>query len=85
MLEIEPLELHFPFEHNKAITRSVELINDTDDAFAFRIIASSSLPYNTKPSKSIIGPRSRCSVTIALEALEMAPEQCEYGASWFYV
>ena len=26
MLEIEPLELHFPFEHNKAITRSVELI-----------------------------------------------------------
>jgi len=37
------------------------------------------------PSKSIVGPRFRCSVTIALEALEMAPEQCEYGASRFYV
>ncbi|RCV39145.1 hypothetical protein SETIT_8G200000v2 [Setaria italica] len=85
MLEIEPLELHFRFEHNKAITRSVELINDTDDAFAFRITASSSLPYYTKPSKSIVGPRSRCSVTVALEALEMAPEQCKYGASRFYV
>lgn len=85
MLGIEPLELHFPFEHNKTITRSLELINDTDDTFAFRIESSSSLPYCTQPSKNIVPPRSRYVVTITLEAQEMAPEQCKYGASQFYV
>jgi coatomer subunit beta' len=85
MLGIEPLELHFPFEHNKAMTHSIELINDTDDCFAFRITTSSSLLYCTQPSKSVVPPRSKCSVTITLQALEMAPEQCNYGASQFNV
>ncbi|XP_066342158.1 vesicle-associated protein 3-1-like [Miscanthus floridulus] len=85
MIEIEPLELHFPYEHNKAITRTIELINDTDDYFAFRITTSSSLLYRTQPSKNIVPPRSKCSITITLQALVMAPEQCNYGASQFYV
>jgi len=85
MIEIEPLELHFPYEHNKAITRAIELINDTDDCFAFRITTLSSLLYLTQPSKNIVPPRSKCSVNITLQALEMAPEQCNYGASQFYV
>ena len=36
-------------------------------------------------AKNIVPPRSKCSVTITLQALEMAPEQCNYGASQFYV
>ena len=84
MLEIEPLELHFLFEHNKVITRSIEMINDTDDYFAFRVTTASSLLYCTQPNKNIVPLRSKFSVTITLQALEMAPEQCNYGASQFY-
>ncbi|CAL4991223.1 unnamed protein product [Urochloa decumbens] len=85
MLGIQPLELHFQFQLNTVITRSVELTNDTDDYFAYRITTSSLLPYCTQPSKNIVPPRSKCSVTITFQALDMAPEKCKYGASQFYV
>lgn len=85
MLGIEPLDLNFPFELNKATSHSVKITNDTDDYFAFRITTSSSLPYCTEPSKNIVRPGDMCSVTITLQALEIAPEQSKYGASRFYV
>jgi coatomer subunit beta' len=85
MLRIEPLELHFQFQLNTVIKRSVVLINDTDDYFAYRITTSSLVPYCTQPSKNIVPPRSKCGVTITLQALEMESEKCKYGASQFYV
>ncbi|CAN6334009.1 unnamed protein product [Urochloa humidicola] len=73
MLGIEPLDVRLPFEPNKRISCSVELTNDTDDHFAFRISPTSHRPYSVQPKKDIVPPRSNCSVTITLEALENAP------------
>ncbi|CAL4899287.1 unnamed protein product [Urochloa decumbens] len=73
MLGIEPLEMHFPFELNKQISCSVELTNDTDDYFAFRISTTSLRPYRINTNKDILPPRSKCSVTITLQALEKEP------------
>ncbi|KAJ1261656.1 hypothetical protein BS78_09G047200 [Paspalum vaginatum] len=73
MLGIEPLEIYLPFELNKQIACSVELTNDTDDHFAFRIATTSLRPYCIEANKGILPPRSKSSVTITLQALEMAP------------
>ncbi|CAL4899286.1 unnamed protein product [Urochloa decumbens] len=80
MLGIEPLEIHLAFEPNKQISSSVELTNDTDDYFAFRITTTSLRPYCIDTDKDILPlpPRSKCSITITLQALEKAPprNQC---------
>src|SRR6266498_2328625 len=75
MLEIEPLEVHFAVELNKQISCSVELTNDTDDYFAFRISTTSLHPYCIHPTKDIVPARSKCSVTITLQPLEKSPMQ----------
>ncbi|CAN6334018.1 unnamed protein product [Urochloa humidicola] len=73
MLGIEPLDVRLPYECNKKISCSVELTNNTDDHFAFSISPTSHRPYGIQPKKNIVPPRSKCSVTITLEALENAP------------
>lgn len=85
MLGIRPLELRFSFEHNKCTTRAVELINDTNDHFAFKITASSSLPCSIQPSKDVVLPGSKSRVTITLQPLEMAPLLHGYGVPQFTV
>jgi hypothetical protein len=72
MLGVEPLEIHLPFELNMQISRSVELINDTDDHFAFRVSTTSLRPYCIEENKGTVPPRSKCSVTISMQALDKA-------------
>jgi len=73
MLGIEPLRRHVSLELNKQVSCSVELSNDTDDFFAFRVSTTSLRPYSIQPNKDIVPPGSKCSLTITLEALEKAP------------
>ncbi|WVZ96313.1 hypothetical protein U9M48_041968 [Paspalum notatum var. saurae] len=73
MLGIEPLEIYLPFELNKQISCSVDLTNDTDDHFAFRIATTSLRPYRIEANNGTLPPRSKSSVTITLQALEKAP------------
>lgn len=69
MLGIEPLEIHLSFELNKQISCSIEVSNDMDDYFAFRISTTSLHPYYINTNKGILPPRSKCGITITLEAL----------------
>ncbi|KAL6647184.1 hypothetical protein ACP70R_014621 [Stipagrostis hirtigluma subsp. patula] len=75
MLGIEPLELHFPFEPNKQISCSLQLTNDTDDYFAFRIEAMNPLQYRIDPIKDVVPPRSKCSVTVMTQTPKQAPNR----------
>lgn len=75
MLDVEPLEMHFPFELYKHIPGSIELTNDTDDYFAFRMSSISVRPYFIHPVKGIVPPQSKCSVTIMLQPQERVPPQ----------
>lgn len=66
MLGIEPLEIHCPFEERDGkLSRSIELINDTDDYFAF-ITKPTLRRLRTHPEKGIVPPRSKCSVTVTM-------------------
>ncbi|GJM94485.1 hypothetical protein PR202_ga11132 [Eleusine coracana subsp. coracana] len=79
MLGVEPLEIHLSFELNKQITCSFHLDNDTDDYFAFSISTHSLRTYNIHPSIGIVQPRSKCTVSIALQPQKKAPleEHCK--------
>ncbi|KAM0898215.1 hypothetical protein ACQ4PT_022058 [Festuca glaucescens] len=74
MLDIEPLELCFPFELNNQITSSIELTNKTNAFIAFNIQTMSPLPYFIQPKKDIVAPRSKYSVNITLQSLDKAPQ-----------
>lgn len=74
LLEIDPLELTFPFKPNKQIQSSVELNNERDDYIAFDIQKPrNTLTYFIKPNKGIIPPHSRSSVTVTFQASEREP------------
>jgi hypothetical protein len=73
MLGIEPLELHFPFDLNNHISRSLELTNETNDFIAFIVQTTSSLSYCIQPNKDIVAPRSKYNINITLQPLKKAP------------
>jgi hypothetical protein len=73
LLEIEPLELNFPFEINKQIPCSLQLTNVTDEYVAFDTEMTSMLQYCTEPEIGVVPPRSKCTVTVTLQARERAP------------
>jgi hypothetical protein len=74
LLEIDPLELNFPFKLNKQIQSSFELNNERDDYIAFKIQRPSILNYSVEPNKGITPPHSRSSVTVTLQASNRAPD-----------
>ncbi|KAL6629507.1 hypothetical protein ACP70R_029272 [Stipagrostis hirtigluma subsp. patula] len=74
MLGIEPLELHFPFEPNKQISCSLQLSNDTNDYFAFRIETMNPLQYCIEPIQDVVPPRSKYIVNVMTQTREQAPK-----------
>lgn len=77
MLQIDPLELHFPFELNKQMSCSLDLTNETDSCIAFSIQKMSTLPFCIQPQKGIVWPHSKCMVDITLQQHEKAPRHAD--------
>ncbi|XP_037403947.1 dual specificity protein kinase shkB-like [Triticum dicoccoides] len=74
LLDIDPLELHFPFEANKQIPCLLQLSNPGDDYIAFYVHTSSG-QYLIEPSKGIVPPQSKSNVIITFQAQKMAPHR----------
>jgi hypothetical protein len=77
MLGIELLEIHFPFELDQQISHSIELSNDTDGYIAFMTKARLR-HFCIEPNKGIVPPRSKCSVTIKMQAQVDNPPNDHY-------
>jgi hypothetical protein len=77
MLGIELLEIHFPFELDEQISHSIELSNDTDGYIAFMTKARLR-HFCIEPNKGIVPPRSKCSVTIKMQAQVDKPPNDHY-------
>jgi hypothetical protein len=73
LLELDKLELEFPFEINKRIPCSLELTNVTDGYVAFDVELSGVLQYCVEPVKGVLPPRSRCNVVVTLQPRERMP------------
>ena len=76
ILGIEPLEIRIPFEDFK-ISHSIELTNDTDDYIAF-VTKAKLERFCTEPDRGIVPPRSKCSVTLAMQAQVNAQPNVHY-------
>ncbi|THU55197.1 hypothetical protein C4D60_Mb11t04030 [Musa balbisiana] len=79
LLEIDPLELKFPFEVKKQISCSLQLTNKSDDYVAFKVKTTSPKKYCVRPNAGIVLPRSTCDVIVTMQSQREAPPdmQCK--------
>ncbi|TKY55442.1 Vesicle-associated protein 1-2 [Spatholobus suberectus] len=79
LLNIEPLELKFPFELKKQISCSLQLSNKTDSYVAFKVKTTNPKKYCVRPNTGIVMPRSTCDVMVTMQAQKEAPPdmQCK--------
>ncbi|XP_056160454.1 vesicle-associated protein 1-1-like isoform X2 [Syzygium oleosum] len=79
LLDIEPLELKFPFELKKQISCSLQLSNKTDSYVAFKVKTTNPKKYCVRPNTGVVLPRSTCDVIVTMQAQKEAPAdmQCK--------
>ncbi|XP_042382537.1 vesicle-associated protein 1-2-like [Zingiber officinale] len=79
LLEIDPLELKFPFELKKQISCSIQLKNNSDNHIAFKVKTTSPKKYCVRPNSGVVLPRSTCDVIVTMQAQREAPPdmQCK--------
>lgn len=79
LLNIDPLELKFPFELKKQISCSLQLSNKTDNYVAFKVKTTNPKKYCVRPNTGIVLPRSTCDVIVTMQAQKEAPPdmQCK--------
>lgn len=79
LLNIEPLELKFPFELKKQISCSLQLVNKTDNYVAFKVKTTNPKKYCVRPNTGVVLPRSTCDVIVTMQAQKETPPdlQCK--------
>ncbi|KAK4758297.1 hypothetical protein SAY87_019598 [Trapa incisa] len=79
LLDLEPLELKFPFELRKQISSSLQLSNKTDSYVAFKVKTTNPKKYCVRPNTGVVLPRSTCDVLVTMQAQKEAPPdmQCK--------
>ncbi|KAF5795743.1 putative major sperm protein (MSP) [Helianthus annuus] len=79
LLNVEPLELKFPFELKKQISCSLQLSNKTENHVAFKVKTTNPKKYCVRPNTGLVLPRSTCDVTVTMQAQKEAPPdmQCK--------
>ncbi|XP_011090261.1 vesicle-associated protein 1-1 [Sesamum indicum] len=73
LLQIEPLELQFPFELKKQISCSMQLTNKSDNYVAFKVKTTNPKKYCVRPNTGVVVPHSACDVTVTMQAQKEAP------------
>ncbi|XP_073148571.1 vesicle-associated protein 1-1-like [Henckelia pumila] len=73
LLQIEPLELQFPFELKKQISCSMQLANNSDRHVAFKMKTTNPKKYCVRPNTGVVEPHSACDVIVTMQAQKEAP------------
>ncbi|KAG6435650.1 hypothetical protein SASPL_100524 [Salvia splendens] len=73
LLQIEPLELQFPFELKKQISCSMRMSNKTDNFVAFKVKTTNPKKYCVRPNTGVVSPHSTCDVIVMMQAQKEAP------------
>ncbi|XP_022719180.1 vesicle-associated protein 1-2-like [Durio zibethinus] len=73
LLNIDPVELKFPFELRKQISCSLQLSNKTDNFVAFKVKTTNPKKYCVRPNTGIVLPQSTCDVMVTMQAQKEAP------------
>ncbi|KAK6162551.1 hypothetical protein DH2020_002397 [Rehmannia glutinosa] len=73
LLQIEPIELQFPFELKKQISCSMQLSNKSDNYVAFKVKTTNPKKYCVRPNTGVVAPHSTCDVIVTMQAQKEAP------------
>ncbi|KAL3814955.1 hypothetical protein ACJIZ3_016223 [Penstemon smallii] len=77
LLQIEPLELQFPFELKKQIQCSMKLSNKSDNYVAFKVKTTNPKKYCVRPNTGVVLPHSSCDVIVTMQAQKEAPSDMQ--------
>ncbi|XP_010538462.1 PREDICTED: vesicle-associated protein 1-2-like [Tarenaya hassleriana] len=79
LLNIEPLELKFPFELKTQISCSLHVSNKTDSYVAFKVKTTNPKKYCVRPNTGVVLPQSKCDIIVTMQAQKEAPPdmQCK--------
>ncbi|CAA0820377.1 Vesicle-associated protein 1-1 [Striga hermonthica] len=77
LLQIEPLELQFPFELKKQISCNMQLTNKSDSYVAFKVKTTNPKKYCVRPNTGVVVPHSTCDVMVTMQAQKEAPLDME--------
>ncbi|CAN4125170.1 unnamed protein product [Withania somnifera] len=79
LLQIEPIELQFPFELKKQISCSMQLTNKSDNYVAFKVKTTNPKKYCVRPNTGIVMPHSASDVIVTMQAQKEVPSdmQCK--------
>ncbi|KAL1568963.1 vesicle-associated protein 1-4-like isoform X1 [Salvia divinorum] len=69
LLNYDPPELSFQFDHNRQLSSSVRLLNKTDNYVAFKLKSTNPRYYVVRPRIGILLPRSTCEIKVTMRAL----------------
>ncbi|KAK4435030.1 Vesicle-associated protein 1-2 [Sesamum alatum] len=73
LLNVEPLEMKFPFELKKQISCSLQVSNKTENYVAFKVKTTNPKKYCVRPNTGIVLPRSTCDIVVTMQAQKEAP------------
>ncbi|PIN09666.1 VAMP-associated protein involved in inositol metabolism [Handroanthus impetiginosus] len=73
LLQIEPLELQFPFEVKKQISCSMRLTNKSDNYVAFKVKTTNPKKYCVRPNTGVVVPHTTCDVIVTMQAQKETP------------
>ncbi|CAL4917478.1 unnamed protein product [Urochloa decumbens] len=79
LLDVDPLELQFPFVLDKQISCPLRLTNRTYRTIAFKVKTTSPRKYCVRPNNGVVPPRSSCTVVVTMQAQKAVPPdlQCK--------
>lgn len=79
LLQVDPIELQFPFELNKQISCSLQLSNKSENHVAFKVKTTNPKKYCVRPNTGVVLPHSSCHVSVTMQAQKDAPTdlQCK--------
>ncbi|TMX00901.1 vesicle-associated protein 1-2-like [Solanum pennellii] len=79
LLQIDPVELQFPFELKRQISCSMKLTNKSDNYVAFKVKTTNPKKYCVRPNTGIVMPHSSSEVKVTMQAQKEAPPdmQCK--------
>ncbi|CAN6293004.1 unnamed protein product [Urochloa humidicola] len=79
LLDVDPLELQFPFVLDKQISCPLRVANRTYRTVAFKVKTTSPRKYCVRPNSGVVPPRSSCTVVVTMQAQKVVPPdlQCK--------
>ncbi|KAG6418793.1 hypothetical protein SASPL_120998 [Salvia splendens] len=77
LLDVDPVEMKFPFELKKQISCSLQVTNKTENHVAFKIKTTNPKKYCVRPNIGIVSPNGNCDIVVTMQAQKELPTEMQ--------